>query len=243
MIINGKEYNRSNLGKVFDYAMLNHNVTREDIEGHVRRAIEYNVNGVHCNPYWVPLIADMLEGTDIETGIVPAFPFGCSSTAEKVHEVEELCKVMRGRPSCVDAVTNVGLLRGKEYDAYKEDIREIVKVAHSHGYICKAILETPFLTDDEIAAATVCAVEAGVDFVKAASGRSGTAQLREIEIMKANIPEGVKIKHAGLDRINLTHVVIMGLSIGVSIFGNGFAHQAIEEIDRWYKDLVIDNRK
>ena len=242
MIINGKEYTRENLGKCFDYAMLNHDVTREQIKEHVRKAIQYNVNGVHCNPYWLPMIADMLEGTGIETGICPAFPFGCVSTEEKVRTVEDLCKVMHGRPSCVDTVVNVGLLRGGEYKAFTEDIKAVADTAHAHGYICKSILETPFLTDEEIATACKCAVEAGVDFVKAASGRSGVAQLREIEIMKANVPANVKIKHAGMGTTNLTHIVIMGLAIGVSLFGNGFAHQVIEEVDQYYKDLVIDRR-
>ena len=242
MIINGKEYTRENLGKCFDYAMLNHDVTRDQIKEHVRKAIQYNVNGVHCNPYWLPMIADMLEGTGIETGICPSFPFGCSDTKDKVRQVEDLCKVMKGRPSCVDTVVNVGLLRGGEYKAFTEDIKAVADTAHSYGYICKSILETPFLTDEEIATACKCAVEAGVDFVKAASGRSGVAQLREIEIMKANVPPTVKIKHAGMGTTNLTHIVIMGLAIGVSLFGNGFAHQVIEEIDTYYKDLVIDRR-
>ena len=239
MIINGKEYNKDNLGKVFDYAMLGHNVTREQIQEHVRMAIKYNVNGVHCNPYWLPMIADMLEGTGIETGICPAFPFGCVDTKTKVWQVEELCKELQGRPSCVDTVVNVGLLRGGEFKAFTEDIKAVADVAHSYGYVCKSILETPFLTDQEIADATKGAVEAGVDYVKAASGRSGVAQLREIQIMKENIPENVKIKHAGIGETNLTHIVISGLAMGVSLFGNGFAHKVIEDVERFYKDLVI----
>ena len=82
MIINGKEYTRENLGKIFDYAMLNHDVTREQVQEHVRKGIYYNVNGIHCNPVWVPMIADMLEGTGIETGICPAFPFGAADVED-----------------------------------------------------------------------------------------------------------------------------------------------------------------
>ena len=222
MIINGKEYTRDNLGKVFDYAMLGHDATREQIREHVRKAIEYNVNGVHCNPYWLPMIADMLEGTGIETGICPVFPFGASDTAAKIYQVKEACRILKGRPACVDTVVNVGLLRGKEYQAFTEDIRGVVEVGHGEGYVVKSILETPFLTDEEIATATKCAVEAGVDFVKAASGRSGVAELRETRIMLENIPEGVRVKHAGMGTTNLTQIVIMGLEMGVSLFGNGF---------------------
>ena len=94
MIINGKEYTRENLGKIFDYAMLNHDVTREQVQEHVRKGIYYNVNGIHCNPVWVPMIADMLEGTGIETGICPAFPFGAADVEDKAHQAERMANIL-----------------------------------------------------------------------------------------------------------------------------------------------------
>jgi len=242
MIINGKEYTRENLGKIFDYAMLNSDVTRDQIKGHLEKAIKYNVSGVHCNPYWLPLVADTLEGTGIETGICPSFPFGCDSTKMKINQIEEYCKVLKGRPGCVDTVVNVGLLRGGEYDAFTDDLREIVKVSHSYGYVVKSILDTPYLTDEQVAIASRCAAEAGVDYVKSATGRSGLADLRHIEIMKANIPSNVKVKFAAMGTENLTAKTIMGLAMGVSLFGTGYAHQIIEEIDQYYSDLVINRQ-
>ncbi len=241
MILNGKEYNRENLGKLFDYALLSPDVTRAQVEAHLQRAIKYNVNAVHCNPYWLPLVADTLEGTGIETGIVPSFPVGCDDTYMKVRQIEEYCKVLHGRPACVDTVVNIGLLRGGELEAFTDDLREIVKVSHGHGYVVKSILETTFLTDEEIAAGTRCAVEAGVDVVKAASGRSGTADLRVMNIVKANIPDlnKVKMKFSALGTTSVTEQTIMGLVIGCTMFGTGYAHQIIEEMEANYKNLVI----
>lgn len=68
------------------------------IREHVKKAIKYNVNGVYCNPYWVPFVAELLDGTDIETGLVPDFPFGAATTSMKIKELEEMCKVVNGRP-------------------------------------------------------------------------------------------------------------------------------------------------
>lgn len=240
MIINGKEYTKENLGKCFDYAMLSPDVTRADVEEHLRKAIKYNVNGVHCNPCWLPLVADTLEGTGIQAGIIPAFPFGAVDTKTKVAQVKDGCEILNGRPGCVDVVVNVGLLRGGELKAFTEDIREVCKVSHDYGYVVKSILETPYLTDEQIADGCKCAVEAGTDYVKTASGRSGVSELKAVEIMKASIPEHVGIKFAGLGTTNLTSLVIMGLAKGVSLFGNGFAHDIIEEVDTHYKDLVIN---
>jgi hypothetical protein len=65
-------------------------------------------------------------------------------------------------------------------------------------------------------------------------------ELKAVEIMKASIPEYVGVKFAGLGTTNLTSLVIMGLAKGVSLFGNGFAHDIIEEVDTYYKDLVVN---
>ena len=242
MIINGKEYNRENLGKIFDYALLSPDVTKDKVEAHLQRAIKYNVSGVNCNPYWLPLVADTLEGTGIEAGIVPSFPMGCDATYMKLRQIEEYCKMLKGRPSCVDAVTNVGLLKGGDYKGFTEDIREIVKLSHSYGYDVKSILETTLLTDQEIAIATQCVCEAGVDYVKVATGRTGSSDMRVFHIIKDNISGDAKMKHAAMGTINVTEQTIMGLAMGVSMFGTGYAHQIIEEIETYYKDLVINTK-
>ncbi len=242
MIINGKEYNRQNLGKIFDYAMLSPDVTREQVENHLKLAVKYNVSGVHCNPYWIPLVKERLMDTDIETGICPSFPVGCASTKMKVYQVEEYCKFLEGRPACVDMVVNIGLLRGGELKEFTNDISEVCKVAHHYGYDMKAILETTFLNDQQIADGAKCAAEAGVDFVKAASGRSGVADLHAMHIMKANVPSNIKLKFSAMGTVNLTEQTIMGLTIGCSMFGTGYAHKIIEELETYYKDLVITTK-
>ena len=239
MIINGKEYTRENIGKIFDYAMLNHNVNRAEIQEHVRKAIHYNVNGVHCNPVWVPMIADMLEGTGIETGLCPAFPFGAASIEDKAHSAVEMAKILRGRPGCIDYVINVGALRGGEYDLLRKEAETMVAIGRDYGLQVKSIMENAMLTDEELAVGCHIVTEAGVNYVKCASGRGGEPAMRTIHIMRANIPDEVGIKFAGYGTYNLTQLTIMGLATGASLFGTGFAHEIIEEIDQYYMDLVI----
>lgn len=242
MIINGKTYTRENLGKIFDYAMLNHDVTREQVRAHVEKGIAYNVNGIHCNPVWVPMIADMLEGTDIETGICPAFPFGAASIADKARQASELADVLHGRPGCIDYVINVGALRGGEYDLLLEEAKTMSAIGHDHGMKVKSIMENAMLTDDQLAAGCRIVTEGGVDYVKCASGRGGSPAMRTIHIMRANIPDHVGIKFAGYGVYNLTQLTIMGLATGAVLFGTGYAHEIIEEIDRYYMDLVISRQ-
>lgn len=243
MIINGKEYTRANLGKIFDYAMLKPEATRADIEEHIRLSKEYNVNGIYCNPYWVPLIADALEGTDIETGLCPSFPMGANSLSIKLKELEEMCKIVNGRPAAIDFVVNLGALKGKDYDVFRQEVREICQMGHSYGYPCKAIFENGLLTHEEIAIGCRMAAEEGVDWVKCATGRAAVApQMETVKIMRANIPDHVKIKFAGFGTYCLAQLTIMGLASGVELFGNGFAHTIIDEIEKYYMDMVITTK-
>lgn len=239
VIIQGKSYTRENLGKIFDYALLNHDVTRQQVRAHVERGIAYGVNGIHCNPVWVPMIADMLEGTGIETGICPAFPFGAASIESKVRETEALDKALHGRPGCVDYVVNVGALKGGEYDLFRQEAEAMVRVGRAYGLPVKSILENAMLTDDELAAGCRMVSEAGVNYVKAASGRGGSPAMETIFHMRQNIADHVGIKFAGYGTYNLTQLTIMGLASGAVLFGTGYAHAIIEEICRHYAGLTI----
>lgn len=239
MIINGKEYTRENIGKIFDYAFLNSDVTEQRVREHVERAIKYNVNGVYCNPYWTSLIADMLEGTGIETGLAVSFPMGADTTSMKVRQLEELCNIVNGRPASIDFIINIGALKGKDYDTFSKEAKEIVSLGHSHGYQVKAIMENASLTDEELAIGCQYVSEAGVDWVKCATGRADSPRMETIKIMRANIADHVRIKFAGYGKYCLTQLTIMGLATGAELFGTGFAHDIIEEIERNYKDLVI----
>ena len=150
MRIHGVEYDRAHLAQLMDFAVLDPGTSRQELAACAKTAIRYGFRGLHPNILWAEYTADLLEGSGIETGIVAAFPFGTLSTKEKVSEVEAACKAMRGRPACVDFVTNVGALRGGEYEVYKKDIAEVVRAGHEYGYVVKSIMESALLTDEEL---------------------------------------------------------------------------------------------
>lgn len=93
-------------------------------------------------------------------------------------------------------VINIGLLKSKQYPAFYDDIRAVVKAASNHA-IVKVIIETVFLTDEEKIAASFIAAEASAAFVKTCTGFSGgAASAADVRLMKKAVAykEGVKVK-------------------------------------------------
>ena len=239
MKINGMYYDRNALAALMDFAVLDPGTSEAELRACAATAIRYGFRGLHPNLIWVERTAELLEGTGIETGVVAAFPFGTLSTEEKVREVETACRVLKGRPACVDFVTNVGALRGGDYDVYARDITEVVQAGHYYGYVVKSIMESALLTDEELATGCRIAAEAGVDFVKTSSGRNGSPDVRHIRIMREAAGEGVGVKFAGFGGYNAAPLAIMAIAAGADRLGTRRADAIIEEIDRYWSDLVI----
>ena len=83
-------------------------------------------------------------------------------------------------------------------DVFK-DIRAVVKACKKHNVLCKCILETCLLTDDEKQRACQAAVKAKADFVKTSTGFStGGATVEDVALMSAAVAEaGLAVCVAG----------------------------------------------
>lgn len=239
MKINNEEYTVERIAGMMDFAVLDPATDEAKIKETCELALKYKFKGVHPNPLWTELVADLLEGTGIEAGIPVAFPFGAIPTEWKVAEAVAMCKTLRGRPACIDMVTSVGMLKGKNYDYYTRDIAEVVKVGHDAGYEVKSILEVAMLTDEEVATACKCAVEAGVDFVKTSTGRGGNPEIKHVKIMRATVPDSVGVKFAGYGSYNSPQLTLMAIAAGATRLGTRRAVLISDELKQYYTDIDI----
>jgi deoxyribose-phosphate aldolase len=239
MIINGVEYTSEKLAGMIDYAILDPDTTEKAIRDACKLALQYKFKGVHPNPYWVELTADLLEGTGIETGAVLSFPFGANPTSFKVNEAKEMVRVLKGRPACIDVVTNIGRLKDKDYKLYTEDIAAVVKVGHDAGLEVKSILEVALLSDDEVKAGCECAVQAGVDFVKCSTGRGGSPAIKHVKIMRQTVPPKVGVKFSGYGSYNPAQLTIMAIAAGANRLGTRRGPQIIDEIGKYFSDVNV----
>ena len=92
---------------------------------------------------------------------------------------------------------NSGWLKGKQYDLIEEEFDRFVKACGNH--VSKVILETCYLTDNEIRDAVRMAKNAGFNFVKTSTGFGpGGATLEHVKLMVKECGDsGLQVKASG----------------------------------------------
>ena len=182
------------LNRLIDHTLLKPESTREQILKVVGEAKQYHFATVMVNPYWIPTVAPLLEGTDVLPACVIGFPLGANTKAVKVFETKDA--IANGAKE-IDMVINIGELKGGN-DAYVID--EIRAVKETCGDLClKVIIETCLLSEEEKKRATRDVVAAGANFVKTSTGFSTAgATVEDVRLMKKETEgSSVLVKAAG----------------------------------------------
>ena len=193
--------NNAELAKMIDHTILKANATQSDIEKLCEEAKKYNFASVCVNPYWVPLASDLLKNSTVKVCTVIGFPLGATSSESKASETE--IAILQGADE-VDMVINVGAMKNNQTDIVEKDILSVVNSARQTGkaqnknITVKVILETCYLTKDEIKNACLCAKNAGADFVKTSTGfGTGGATVEDVKLMKETVGSSMEVKASG----------------------------------------------
>ena len=179
------------LSKV-DHSLLKPQLTREEIMEGLQFAKENHCASVCINPCNLDMAREVLAGTDVKIGTVIGFPSGAHTTFSKVAEAVDA--YARGAVE-LDMVIDIGALRNGEYEDVKKDIEAVVNATPG---IVKVILETAFLTKEEIRKGCELTVEAGAAYVKTSTGFAPSgAAAEDIRLMRETVSEKVHVKAAG----------------------------------------------
>src|SRR5581483_3386617 len=178
-----------------DHTLLKPDATPQEIEKLCKEAREYHFAAVCINPPFVKQCAELLRGSGVQIATVVGFPLGTHTTATKVFETEQA--LVDGATE-IDMVINVGELKAKHDDFVRNDIAEVVRVAHRAGALVKVIIEAALLTDEEKVRASRLSKEAGADFVKTSTGFGpGGATVHDVALMRQTVGPSMGIKAAG----------------------------------------------
>lgn len=182
------EYN-----KYIDHTNLKAFASLEDIVKLCSEANYYKFKSVCVNPAYIETCKELLKGSEVLICTVIGFPLGQNTTDVKKFEVTDA--IAKGADE-VDVVLNVAEMKNKNYDYILNELTEIVKA--SDGVLVKLILETCYLTKEEIVKACELATKAGIDYVKTSTGfGTGGATVEDVKLMKESISENMKVKASG----------------------------------------------
>jgi deoxyribose-phosphate aldolase len=180
---------------LIDHTLLKPEATDEDIKKLCEEAARYRFASVCVNPTWVRAAACNLKGSGVPVCTVIGFPLGANLTDVKAYEARRA--IFDGARE-VDMVINVGALKSGDDCLVEYDIRSVVEAAHEHNAICKVIIETALLNDDEKVRACLAAKRAGADFVKTSTGFSkGGATVADVALMRRTVGSELGVKASG----------------------------------------------
>ena len=160
-------YTYEQLAKMIDHSLLHPTMTDRDLEDGCRIAAKYGVASVCIKPYAVQRAVELLAGSGVLVGAVIGFPHGNSTTESKRYETKLACEDGAAE---IDMVINIGALKSGDDCLVEDDIRAVVEAAHENYILCKVIIETALLNDQEKVRACLAAKNAGADFVKTSTG-------------------------------------------------------------------------
>ncbi len=191
----GNSIKDKSLASKIDHTLLKPDATPDDIKELCSEAKKYGFASVCVNPGYVSLCSSLLKGTDVRICTVIGFPLGSTTTEVKRFETEQAIK---NGATEIDMVINVGRLIQGENNYVENDVREVVGVAKDNNALCKVIIETALLTDEEKVKACIICKKAGADFVKTSTGFSkGGATVGDVALMKYVVGSKIGVKASG----------------------------------------------
>lgn len=191
--INSSSLTKSQFAALIDHTNLKPVATRSDIERLCRDAAEAGFASVCINPVHVPLAAGLLQNTGVKICTVVGFPLGAS--AHDAKAAEAAFAVKQGAQE-IDMVIDIGAVKEGRFADVEQDIAGVVTA--SAPAAVKVILETCYLTENEIIQACTAAVNAGAAFVKTSTGfGSGGATVDAVVLMRRTVGSSVGVKAAG----------------------------------------------
>jgi deoxyribose-phosphate aldolase len=184
------------LAKLIDHTLLKPEATSSDIERLCDEARRYSFFSVCVNPSYVRGAKTLLRGAPVKVCCVVGFPLGAQPPEIKVLEAR---RAIREGAQEIDMVINIGALKSGDDQLVNRDIRGVVEACKEGRAVCKVILETALLSNDEKVRGCELAMKAGADFVKTSTGfSSGGATEHDIGLMARTVaPRKLGVKASG----------------------------------------------
>jgi len=181
------------LAQFIDITILKPHTTIQQIEETVKEAKKYPFASLCIPPFYVPLVYNLLKGSNLKISSVVGFPLGYQQRDAKLFEASGLVK---SGASELDVVMNITAFKSGMIDAVRDELSSIV--LENSGIVVKVIIETSLLDYDEKVNACKLVIDSGAHFVKTSTGfGSSGATLNDVRLLKSIAGDCIKVKASG----------------------------------------------
>lgn len=184
------------LANMIDHTCLKPDATKPEIKKLCEEAMEHRFFSVCVNSSFASYAHSILKGSTVKLCCVVGFPLGAQPPQIKALEARQ---AIRDGANEIDMVINIGALKDKNHELVERDIRAVVEACKERSVLCKVILETCLLTDEEKIKACELSMKARADYVKTSTGFSkGGATAEDIALMARTVaPARMGVKASG----------------------------------------------
>ncbi len=217
---------------LLDATLLRPEACEADYLAFLREAADARFRAVFVPLYYLPMARLELRRSGTALGAPIGFPFGYTSSDAKKGEA--VLALQQGA-SELDMVINISALKSGRRERVKEDIATVVGIARRYDagkgeghVVVKVILETCYLTREEMRQGALLAMEAGADFVKTSTGFGPRgADPEDVAFLREVVGPGFGVKASGGIR-TLREVAEM-VRAGANRIGTSAAYTILEE--------------
>ncbi|HET9052945.1 MAG TPA: deoxyribose-phosphate aldolase, partial [Cyclobacteriaceae bacterium] len=174
-----------NLAARIEHTNLSAALTIRDIDTLVNEARQHNLLGICVPPFWVKRAKREIGNDSILLVTVAGFPLGYNMTETKLDEIS---RAIDNGADEIDVVWNITSFKtGIPWT--KIELARCSKLVHDHQKLLKVIIETAYLSEEEIVEACKLCADAGADFVKTSTGFAPAgAKAEHIKLMRSVLP-------------------------------------------------------
>ncbi|MCD7807912.1 MAG: deoxyribose-phosphate aldolase [Erysipelotrichaceae bacterium] len=186
---------RTQLAGMFDHTLLKPYASKEDFAKLCQEADENGFAMVAINSSPVKWCREFLKDSKVHVGAAISFPLGQTTIETKVAETK---KAIQDGADEIDYVINIGELKSGNLDYIEDEMKQIVTICKENNVLSKVILETCYLTKEEIIEVCKIAKKVKPNFVKTSTGfGTNGATVENVKLMKETVGDDVQVKAAG----------------------------------------------
>lgn len=208
------------LAQYIEHSYLRPDCHEQMIERLISETQAYSFKAICIPPMYLPYVHDLVAERTFLLVTVAGFPIGYDHVGAKIASISESAQIGVDE---IDVVLNLSAIKTGHWNFVRNEIQALSEISEKTGVGLKYILETEWMTEDEIMRICELSNSLKVNFIKTSTGFFGEAVKEEtIKLLRRHLDPHIKIKasggvstyqqavkliRAGADRIGSSHGV------------------------------------